>query len=366
MADSSNTARNFILTGALLGIGAAAAGVYIMNTTNLPGIDTRVETRRQQLSLTKEAVELKERALAERVLKDVAPEGAAVPRLGAKDGAEPRYTPLFFAPKLWMVTTPAGREVRDLMNAKSQNVHDSVPNSEFFKYGLEGIIGRSDALDMDVDGDGFTNGEEFAAGTNPNDKTSMPPFATKDGAKMVWVRLTDEKHTLVLGSSYTFTGEISISVHDWVGGVMKPARSDKWDLKVGDAFGLSRSADKGSLAKDRFRVTAQGEDASGKFLEIEDTYTKVENHRRFKLYPGDSKKRDVSDVSVVLAMTAGAQKGEALKTPVQLGEDFDVPGFEGVKCTLTKATPKNVTITVDGIQQPIKLKKLPTPPKNKQ
>ena len=43
MADSPNTARNFILVGALLGIGAAAAGAYIMNSEEIQQIDTRVE-----------------------------------------------------------------------------------------------------------------------------------------------------------------------------------------------------------------------------------------------------------------------------------------------------------------------------------
>lgn len=365
MADSPNTARNFILVGALLGIGAAAAGAYIMNSEEIQQIDTRVEGGKSS-DLTREAISLHDNALAARSLADVAPADAVVPRLAAKDGAEPRYTPLFFAPKLWEVTDNTGRSVRDLLQPKSQSVHASVPNTEFFKYGMEGIIGNPDALELDSDGDGFTNGEEFAAGTNPMDSKSMPPFATEDSVKMVWTRVNDDKHTLILGSSFPYTGEISISVHDWNNGAMKQSRSEKWDIKEGDTFGLSSSADSGSLSKSRFKVTAQGEDANGKYLEIEDSYAKVEADKKFKLYPGASKKRDVSDISVVFRMTAGEGKDKPIKEPVQLGEEFAVPGFAGVKCTLSKATAKNVVVSVAGLDQPIKVKKQAPQPKNKQ
>lgn len=366
MADSSNTARNFILIGALLGISAAAAGFYISSSVEIPIIDPRVESRGKTPSLTAEAARLQESALAERMLADAAPAGAIVPRLAAKDGGVPRYTPLFFPPKLWQVTEKGSRSVRDLLNPKAENVQPAVANAQFFKYGMEDIIGREDVLELDLDNDGFTNGEEFEAGTNPNDAKSMPPFATKDGAKMVWSKINDDKHTLVLGSSYSFTGDIAISIYEGAGSTMKQPRSEKWDVNVGDSFGLSRAADKGALAKNRFKVLSQGEENGSKYIEIEDTFTKLEQGKTFKLFPGESKKHEVSDVAVTLIMTAGSQKGSALKQPVQQGENFDVPGFDGVKCTLTKASPKNVLITVDGIEEPIKLKKLPTPPKNKQ
>lgn len=367
MADSSNTARNFILTGVLLGVGAAAAGVYITNSTELPTISTAMRSSSEAKifdKLTQDAVALKNGAMAERQLADVAPQGADIPRVAAKDGKEPRYTPLFFAPKLWQVATASGsREVRDLMSPGSKALHEGVDNTEFFKYGIEEIIGRPDALDLDSDGDGFTNREEFAAKTNPNDKTSMPPFLLDGRVKMAWKSRNEVKHALTLGPSYNFSGDIVVNVYNVRGNDM--ARYDKWDLKEdGEAFGFDRSAEKGALAKERFKLVSRGKDDAGKYIEIEDTYAISDAEKRFKLYPGEKNKHEVQDITVTLVMTAGAEKGKEMKD-VRLGETFDVPGFDGVKCTLTKAKPKNMTITVSGSDQPVKIDKTAAPAKNK-
>lgn len=50
---------------------------------------------------------------------------------------------------------------------------DGLPDDWEKKYGLD--VGKNDA-DEDKDGDGFTNAEEFAAGTDPSDKNSHPDY----------------------------------------------------------------------------------------------------------------------------------------------------------------------------------------------
>ena len=50
---------------------------------------------------------------------------------------------------------------------------DGLPDDWEKKYGLD--VARNDA-DEDKDGDGFTNAEEFAAGTDPSDKNSHPDY----------------------------------------------------------------------------------------------------------------------------------------------------------------------------------------------
>lgn len=370
MADSSNTARNILLIGALLGVGAAAAGVYISSSEKVEPIHARVDSSGKTPALTQQAVQLKENAFAPRQVADVAPQGAVVPRLAAKDGAEPRYTPLFFAPKLWRVSEGAAAGVRDLLSPKAPNLHGSVPNTEFFKYGLENLLGQADALEQDSDGDGFSNGEEFAAGTNPNDRASMPAFASNDGVKMLFSRFAEEKHSLVLGSSYPFTGEIDISIHDWVGNAMKPARtSQRKGLKVGDTFGFGENAAPGPDSSGRFKVVAEGAEGDKKYIEIEDTYTKLGSAKSFKIFPGtkEGARGDVSDVTVHLRMTAGPQKSEEpikdadgkAARKFQLGETFDVPGFPNVKCTIETASKNSVSIKIDGKEPAIIVKKAP-------
>ena len=57
---------------------------------------------------------------------------------------------------------------------------DGLPDEWEKKYGLD--VTRNDA-DEDKDGDGFTNAEEFAAGTDPSDKNSHPDYF--DSLKLV-------------------------------------------------------------------------------------------------------------------------------------------------------------------------------------
>ena len=60
---------------------------------------------------------------------------------------------------------------------KNTQVHPPVPNEWFEKYGLP--IEDADVLDQDPDNDGFTNLDEWQAGTDPTDKNSHPDYTTK-------------------------------------------------------------------------------------------------------------------------------------------------------------------------------------------
>ncbi len=52
-----------------------------------------------------------------------------------------------------------------------------VPNQWFFDHGLDPL--DSNVLNEDPDGDGYTNLEEWKAGTDPRDKSSRPPYVSK-------------------------------------------------------------------------------------------------------------------------------------------------------------------------------------------
>lgn len=67
-------------------------------------------------------------------------------------------------------------ELVDILESDTQ-LYPGVPNEWILKYGLD--YGDRDLMAKDTDSDGFTNEEEFRAGTNPRDPASRPPLWTK-------------------------------------------------------------------------------------------------------------------------------------------------------------------------------------------
>jgi len=59
----------------------------------------------------------------------------------------------------------------------NKNLHEPIKNSWLIKYDLP--YWESDIKEQDADGDGFSNLEEYLAGSDPRDKNSVPPFYTK-------------------------------------------------------------------------------------------------------------------------------------------------------------------------------------------
>lgn len=88
----------------------------------------------------------------------------------------------------------------DLLNSPA--VHKGIENTWWLKYDMD--TGVSDAPDQDPDEDGFTNREEYTAGTNPVDKKSYPELLEKLMAKGV---RTTEVHVRAQnfgGEKFTF------------------------------------------------------------------------------------------------------------------------------------------------------------------
>jgi hypothetical protein len=77
---------------------------------------------------------------------------------------------------------------------KNTQVHPPVPNDWFEKFGLP--IQDADVLEQDLDGDGFTNVDEWQGGTDPTNKDSHPDYLTK----MHLVSATEEPFPFIFAS----------------------------------------------------------------------------------------------------------------------------------------------------------------------
>ena len=364
MADSSNTGRNFLLIGIMLGVGAAAVGVYVLNSAAPDKLSVSIKDDGSEgSSLTQEAVQLKEDALVPRRLLDVAPplDEASIPRDKVEGKKVPRYTPLFFAPTVWQVPdatqkknvavdllAPDARPLHHVASVESGTDEKPVPNGWFYMYGLEKSLCMADAMQQDPDGDGFSNAEEFVAGTDPSNAESMPPFVVGDAIKLV---STGEKkvitHLIELSmASYFDENKVNISIFSENGQRLLQHR----DLDPGKSFGFGQTS-AGPMAKNRFTLEKidQKSDETGNTVNsvrIKDAYTQLSDAKEFDLAAGSRNRRTVRDITLKLRVTAGPQKDTEIA--VQPGQEFDVPGFKDTKCVVTdagkKKTPPKVSV----------------------
>ena len=353
MANSSDTGRNFLLAGFVLGLGAAAAGIYVLNSPEPESLAVDMENSGSKgAALTQEAFRMKQDALTSRRLVDVAPplEEAFIPRDKVEGKKIPRYTPLFFAPTIWQWTNREQMKnvAVDPLAVGSPSLHSipasgagakptAVPNGWFYMYGLEDSLCMADALQQDPDGDGFFNGEEFVAGTDPSNADSMPPFVTGDTLKLVTVGEKKVFSHFIELSSTSFFDENTVTIY--IGNPRDNRRIATHKKKPGETFGLGEAAS-GPLAKDRFTIEKidKKPDKSGNttnFIHVKDAYTELSSAKEFDVVVGNKNRHTVRDIELTLRVTAGPEKGKELT--VQMGQQFDVPGFKDTHCVVTDA-----------------------------
>lgn len=84
----------------------------------------------------------------------------------------------------------ADNRLINVLDPNSEQLRPPVANDWLYKNDLD--ITRSDIADLDSDGDGYTNAEEFIAKTLPRDKDSTPPFT----GKIAFTELVQDPFTL--------------------------------------------------------------------------------------------------------------------------------------------------------------------------
>lgn len=375
MANSSIVGRYILSAGLVLGFGAGVAGYLTASSYDGAAVDMTIRGAADIAKGGQEVRAAYEDAVRDVAVVDVAPKNAWIARdkapgadgklVKTPEGKVARYAPIFFPPNLWLVRGgEKGLAMRDLLSMENpekpdtgSRLHERVPNEWFFRYGLDAVIGDSNALKLDSDGDGFTNEEEFDAGTDPGDAAKYPPFMTEGKAKMVFVKRHTDGHAIELSSMSDFSNaaEPSIVINIYAGALKKgmplstlTRTAQVKDLKPESTFGFSDAADSSSLSKTRFKVlSATAPNGIGsECIEVEDTGSFKESARRFILAKGAKNAHSINDVEVTLRVTAGSAKGQLIDHAIKPGETFSVPGFPGTECTLISATKDGARIKV--------------------
>lgn len=369
MADNSNPGKQALIVGAVLGIAAAAYGGYFMSSAETTVPATSVSGGGKAADLAAEAVALRDSVKQDRTVVDCAPEGALA-------NGKPRLAPMLFSTELWQITVDSAKKttVIDLYDPKAANIHGDVPNSWFLSNGLSDVLGRSDALTLDSDSDGFTNADEYAAKTKPTDAASYPNLVQQSGTPRLEVVKVETARAFIAADNMFASESNPASV-----GIRVFAKSSdttplcKKTLKPGESFGLTKDG-----AQTRFTVVGfekkdfpdfTGAMSPENVVRIRDNETAAAE-KEFVVRAGKStsakekgtpneKGRHINDTTATLRVTAGSALGKPEGTvKVQLYSTFDVPGgiSSGEKMSAKLETVDasgSVNIRLNGAESPI-------------
>lgn len=374
MAEKSNPGVQALIIGTVLGLAAAGYGGYNMSANSLTEPLLTVKAGKQDSALTAQANAIIDNQKRNREVMDCAPEGATI-------NGKPRLAPLFYSTELWQISLAAEKKntVVDIYNPAAANIHGKIPNTWFITNGIADALGKSTGPSLDNDKDGFTNAEEFAAKTHPNDAASYPDLVTHNTKPKMEVLSVKSVSKLVTAEAMFATAvanptQVNIRIFDNNASITP---THKTTVKPGESFDLEPDEKDG-----RFTVVAfekkefpgfTGRMAQENVIRIRDNVTANEQAREFVLRAGKTpatnkkelgtpleKGKMIKDTTAKLRVTGGSAAGTVI--PVALHAKFDIPGGnckgEKVSATLVSIDDnKNVNIKIDGHESPINIPK---------
>jgi hypothetical protein len=236
-------------------------------------------------------------------------------------------------------------------------VHQPIPNTWWLEHRID--PGFADSPQRDPDGDGFSNLEEFQAGTDPNSMKSHPPLI----AKLMYVK--DESLTWVIRPGFgTAEGGFSFSYEDGKGRKNRVSPGD--EVEPNELFFPEEPM------KNRFKLLGsevRREMNAAINLEMETTYVRIEDQKPNKkgtVYeipaPLSRDQRDKHlqyDRSAVLSLEALGLGGQEFT--VEENTTFALPPDSASKDYLLKTvTPESITVEypdADGNRKSIQIQK---------
>ena len=217
------------------------------------------------------------------------------------------------------VVKTADGQVIPLLDESAAPLRPPIANAWLYENELD--LTRSDIAELDIDGDGYTNAEEFEGKSNPRNRTDVPPFYTKLFYKECI------KEPLSLKFAIYNNGEIQLSRTE-----PKPSKSAF--LKVGEVFSV---APRFKITKVEMRESSEGGITEQKpVLIIEDAEAKDAPPLEIKL--GQTVERPKLSAKIVDDLS----KKEFL---VSEGQEFELPKMIGTKILVKKVTEESVIVS---------------------
>ena len=217
------------------------------------------------------------------------------------------------------VVKTADAQVIALLDESAPQLRPPIANAWLYENELD--LTRNDIAELDTDGDGYSNLEEFEGKSNPRNRTDVPPFYTKLNYKEC------VKEPLSLKFAIYNNGEIQLSRTE-----PKPPKSAF--LKVGEVFTVAP----------RFKVTK---------VEMRETSDGGITEQKPVLIIEDSEAKDAPVLEIKLGQTVERPKLSARITDdlskkefvLGEGQEFELAKMIGTKILVKKVTEDVVTIS---------------------
>lgn len=206
--------------------------------------------------------------------------------------------------------------------------------------GVEPVTLLKKDTGQDDDHDGFTNDEELAAGTDPNDPKSHPPIYTKLRLR----RVEGEKFPVVFDGYNPKNDRISVTVRE--GGRFGGGDGErKAEIKSGERIpGLPFKVAGVRVRKGFEKDTGAQLDLSELSLQNTDTNKKIVLRK--------SLVSNSPDATAVLTF-----KLDGTQIPVRLGQQFSLPGDSQTKLEVIDIRPEQVVLKIVDSKQTVTVDK---------
>ena len=210
--------------------------------------------------------------------------------------------------------------------------------------GVEPVTLLKKDTGQDDDGDGFTNDEELAAGTDPNDPKSHPPYYTKLRMK----RLDGEAFPVTFDDYDNKTKKVHVTVHEKSGYGFNGAEGGARKVEIGQGErvpGVDYTITRLKLRRTTEKDTARPLDMS------ELTLTDTQTGKKVTLVRGMP--ASSPDAAAVLNFSGNDDK----EITVRQGETFTLPRDPDTRLEVIDIRPTQVILKVAGTGQTVTVEK---------